>query len=110
MAYKINEECINCGACEPECPNTAIYQGGVNWELAKVSYGEGAAAPSGANGFYSNDFFYVVPDKCTECSGFHDAPQCVEVCPVDACVADTNHVEEKDQLLKKKEYLDQLGR
>ena len=28
----ITSECINCGACEPECPNTAIYQGGVEWQ------------------------------------------------------------------------------
>lgn len=110
MAYKITEECINCGACEPECPNTAIYQGGVNWELSGTSYGEGAAAPSGAEGFYSNDFFYVVPDKCTECIGFHDAPQCVEVCPVDACVTDPNVVEDNDALVAKKEHLDQVGR
>ena len=25
MAIKITDECINCGACEPECPNNAIY-------------------------------------------------------------------------------------
>src|SRR5438445_1902226 len=29
MATVITSECINCGACEPECPNTAIYQGAV---------------------------------------------------------------------------------
>jgi ferredoxin len=34
MAIKITEECINCGACEPECPNNAIYEGGVEWALA----------------------------------------------------------------------------
>ncbi len=27
MAYKISEECISCGACEGECPVTAISQG-----------------------------------------------------------------------------------
>ena len=27
MAYKITEECINCGACDPECPNEAIIAG-----------------------------------------------------------------------------------
>jgi NAD-dependent dihydropyrimidine dehydrogenase PreA subunit len=26
MAIIITDECINCGACEPECPNTAIYE------------------------------------------------------------------------------------
>lgn len=24
MSYKINEECISCGACEAECPVNAI--------------------------------------------------------------------------------------
>ncbi|NRA92486.1 MAG: 4Fe-4S binding protein, partial [Psychroserpens sp.] len=31
MAIIITDECINCGACEPECPNTAIYEGADNW-------------------------------------------------------------------------------
>ncbi|HRE67957.1 MAG TPA: 4Fe-4S binding protein, partial [Cyclobacteriaceae bacterium] len=34
MAIKITDECINCGACEPECPNTAIYEGGREWSWA----------------------------------------------------------------------------
>ena len=25
MAIKITDECINCGACEPECPNNAAH-------------------------------------------------------------------------------------
>jgi ferredoxin len=110
MAIMITEECINCGACEPECPNTAIYEGGVNWELAGKSYGDGDAAPSGATGFYSAEFFYIAPDKCTECKGFHDEPQCAAVCPVDCCVPDPKHVETEEQLLARKDYLDGLGR
>ncbi|MCG6915307.1 4Fe-4S dicluster domain-containing protein [bacterium BMS3Abin03] len=110
MAIYITEECINCGACEPECPNTAIYEGGVNWELVDKTYGEGDAAPSGAEGFYSNDLFYIVPDKCTECKGFHDEPQCAAVCPVDCCIPDPKHVESEEELLKKKDYLDSIGR
>ncbi len=31
MAIIITDECINCGACEPECPNTAIYEGLEKW-------------------------------------------------------------------------------
>jgi ferredoxin len=27
MSYKILDTCINCGACEPECPVNAISQG-----------------------------------------------------------------------------------
>ena len=38
MAIMITDECINCGACEPECPNNAIYEGGATWK-----YSEGTA-------------------------------------------------------------------
>ncbi|MEJ2615371.1 MAG: 4Fe-4S dicluster domain-containing protein [Ignavibacteriaceae bacterium] len=86
MAFRITDECINCGACEPECPNNAIYEGGTEWELDGKSYGENDAAPSGKSGFFSNEYFYIVPDKCTECEGFHDQPQCADVCPVDCCL------------------------
>ena len=34
MAIKITDECINCGACEPECPNNAIYEGGAEWRFS----------------------------------------------------------------------------
>ncbi len=54
MAIMITDECINCGACEPECPNTAIYEGGNEWSLAGNTYGDGDAAPSSAEGFYSD--------------------------------------------------------
>ena len=110
MSLIITEECINCGACEPECPNDAIYEGGATWELAGKTYGENDPAPSGASGFFSNDFFYIVSDKCTECKGFHDEPQCAAVCPVDCCIPDLNHEENEETLLKKKDYLDGLGR
>ena len=110
MAIYITDECINCGACEPECPNTAIYEGGAEWELAGTTYGEGDAGPSGANGFWSADFYYIAPDKCTECETFHDEPQCAAVCPVDCCLPDPNHVESKDELLAKVKHLDEIGR
>ena len=88
MAIKITDDCINCGACEPECPNTAIYEAGVEWEMDGNTGGEGDASPAGKTDFYSDEFFYIVPDKCTECVGYHDEPQCVAVCPVDSCVPD----------------------
>jgi ferredoxin len=90
MALMISEECINCGACEPECPNTAIYVGGDEYEL------NGQMFPA-----LSQDYYYVVPEKCTECAGFHDSEQCVSVCPVDACVKDPKHEESRDALLEK---------
>ena len=53
----------------------------------------------------SMDVYYIVSDKCTECVGFHDEPQCAAVCPVDCCVDDPDHRETKEQLLAKKEFM-----
>jgi len=89
MATMITSECINCGACEPECPNTAIYQGGVEWQAM-----DGAMHPA-----ISNDIFYIVPEKCTECVGFHDAEACAAVCPVDCCVPNPDIPETHDVLM-----------
>ncbi|MEE9430557.1 MAG: 4Fe-4S dicluster domain-containing protein [Melioribacteraceae bacterium] len=109
MAIMITDECINCGACEPECPNTAIYEGDNEWELGEKTYGDGDDAPSGASGFFSDEYFYIVPDKCTECKGFHDEPQCAAVCPVDCCIPDPDHEEDEETLLKRKDDLEALG-
>lgn len=75
MAFKITEECIACGACEPECPNSAISEG--------------------------EETYVINPDLCTECVGFFDTQQCAEVCPVDAPTPDPEHEESKDDLLAK---------
>ena len=113
MAIKITDECINCGACEPECPNGAIYAGGDEWRFSdKTSVKGSFTSKSGitanaddAQPAISSDFYYIVTDKCTECAGFHDEPQCASVCPVDCCVPDENHVESKEELLAKKASL-----
>src|SRR5207245_8932799 len=94
MATVITDECINCGACEPECPNTAIYQGGVEWELNGVKH------PA-----IANDIFYIVPEKCTECVGFYDHEACAAVCPVDCCVPDPNIPETEDVLIARAKTL-----
>jgi ferredoxin len=90
MSTMITEECINCGACEPECPNTAIYEGGANFEH------QGGSHPA-----LSQDFYYIVPEKCTECVGFFDQEQCAAVCPVDCCVPNPKDVESEEQLIAK---------
>ena len=77
MALKITEECINCGACQPECPNEAIYEAGQEYEL------NGETKPA-----LSDDFSYIVAEKCTECKGINPEPACAAVCPTDACVKD----------------------
>lgn len=114
MAIKITDECINCGACEPECPNNAIYEGGAEWRYADGTglKGNYTGANSGvevnaddAQVPKNMDVYYIVSDKCTECVGFHDEPQCAAVCPVDCCVKDEENVETTEQLLAKKTSL-----
>jgi ferredoxin len=113
MAIKITEECINCGACEPECPNNAIYEGGVEWRIADGSSVRGSYVlmdgsevdAEATQAPVSQDLYYIVTDKCTECVGFHDEPQCAAVCPVDCCVDDENFRETREQLLEKKAKL-----
>jgi len=75
MATMITETCINCGACEPECPNEAISEGA--------------------------DIYVINPDLCTECVGHFDEEMCAAVCPVDCCVPDNNIVETEDELINK---------
>ena len=112
MAIIITDECINCGACEPECPNTAIYEGGVEWaysdgpSLKELELEDGSAmSADDKQEAVSEEFYYIVPTKCTECNGFHEEPQCAAVCPVDCCVPDPDIEEEGDELLAKKAWL-----
>jgi ferredoxin len=75
MAFLITDDCINCDVCEPECPNEAISEGA---ETCQID-----------------------PNRCTECVGHYDTPQCIAVCPIDCIITDPNHVEDKAQLLEK---------
>jgi len=75
MALKITEQCINCDVCEPECPNGAIFEGEIHYQID--------------------------PGKCTECVGHFDEPQCVQVCPVDCIPTDPEHIEDKEMLMAK---------
>jgi ferredoxin len=67
MATRITEDCINCGACEDECPNTAISMG--------------------------DETFVIDPALCTECVGFSDEQMCAAACPPDVCVQDPDRIE-----------------
>lgn len=73
MATMITEECISCGACEPQCPNRAISMG--------------------------EDLYVIDPERCTECVGFHAEEQCAAVCPVDVCLPDPDREESEAELL-----------
>jgi len=79
MALMITDACINCDVCEPECPNGAISQGA--------------------------EIYVIDPEKCTECVGHFDAPQCVAVCPVDCIPVNPERVESREALRAKYERL-----
>jgi ferredoxin len=81
VALKITDECINCDVCEPECPNEAISQG--------------------------EDYYVIDPNKCTECVGHFNEPQCQQVCPVDCIPKDPLYPESKEMLMAKYEHLKQ---
>jgi len=113
MAIIISEECINCGACEAECPNNAIYEGQQSWNYKQGTNLSGdVILPNGEkvnseadNNPISDDIFFIVPNKCTECVGFHEEPQCAAVCPVDCCIPDDNNVETESELLSKQKFM-----
>ncbi|MCG8383710.1 MAG: YfhL family 4Fe-4S dicluster ferredoxin [Gammaproteobacteria bacterium] len=75
MALKIDQDCINCDVCEPECPNDAISQG--------------------------VEIYVINPDLCTECVGHYEVSQCVEVCPIDCISKDAETPETQEQLMAK---------
>ena len=101
MAIRITDDCINCEACEPECPNNAIYSPEETWKMS-----DGTSVQDDAeNEAGSDDFFYIATDKCTECIGFHEEPQCAAVCPVDCCIPDDDNVETEAELMTKKDIL-----
>ena len=79
MALMITDECINCDVCEPECPNGAISQGA--------------------------EIYVIDPDKCTECVGHFDEPQCAVVCPVDCIPLNPEYPETKEALQLKYQRL-----
>ena len=47
------------------------------------------------------EIYVIDADRCTECVGHFDAPQCRTVCPVDCIPLDPDFVETKDQLFAK---------
>ena len=83
MALYITDDCINCDVCEPECPNDAISMG--------------------------DEIYVIDPDRCTQCIGHYDTPQCQEVCPVDCIPLDPKRVETEVQLQEKFEKLQEGG-
>ena len=106
MAIFITDECINSGACEPECPTTAIYEGGVGWKMSEGTSVAGeytledgkVVGVDDAQAPVDEEIYFIVPDKCTECVGFHEEPQCAAVCPVDCCVPDRDREETEEVL------------
>ena len=77
MALLITDECISCGACLPECPNEAIFETRSDAEGKGHHVGDGQGV--------GDNIYIITHDRCTECVGHFDEPQCAAVCPVDNC-------------------------
>lgn len=75
MSLFITADCINCDVCVPECPNEAIFLG--------------------------SEIYVIDPDKCTECVGHYDDPQCRQVCPVN-CIIQHPEIRETPEQLREK--------
>jgi len=75
MSLLIRDDCINCAVCETECPNRAISEGAVVFEID--------------------------PDYCTECLGHFDEPQCVRICPIDCIIPDPQRMESEHTLFER---------
>jgi len=94
MALLITEECISCGACLPECPNEAIFETRGDAEAKGNHVGDGQGV--------GDNIYVITHDRCTECVGHFDEPQCAAVCPVDnCCIADPAYPESTEILLQR---------
>ncbi|WGH28163.1 MAG: 4Fe-4S dicluster domain-containing protein [Candidatus Shikimatogenerans bostrichidophilus] len=113
MSLKITKDCINCGACEIECPNNAIYEGNKKWKLSDGTNIKNKFIIYKGKKIYKNkkynpiskNNYYIVKEKCTECIGFYKIPKCSLVCPIDCCVKDKKNKENYIDLKKKKKLL-----
>jgi len=105
MALLITDECIACAACLPECPNEAIFENLEDCEAEglKVTGEEEGEETETQMSYIDGDNIYVIAyDRCTECVGHFDEPQCAAVCPVsDCCISDPTYAETSTVLLDK---------
>ena len=93
MSLLITSECISCGACLPECPNEAIFESRADAEAKGHHVGEGQGD------------YVITHERCTECVGHFDEPQCVSLCPVACIPVNPQHVESRETLMQKYQRL-----
>jgi ferredoxin len=79
MALMILDDCTNCDACKPVCPNQAIS--------------------------VSDPIYVIDPMKCTECVGAEDEPQCILMCPASCIEPNPDWPETQEELQAKYEML-----
>ncbi len=111
MSLRITDECVNCGACEVECPNGAIYEGGGDWKFSDATNLKGVVKDlkgnlintEKSNEAIQDEYYYIVEDKCTECINYADEPQCIAVCCVESY--EKSKIETKEELNNKIKWL-----
>ncbi len=114
MAFMITDDCINCGYCVEECPNSAIYEPGSVWTLEEGTRLKGIVRLMNGREVnaceiqdsLSDLYYFIVPEKCTECKGVYDEPHCHQVCPDPDClVPHPDYKESKNELVDKQALL-----
>mgnify|MGYP003429000415 FL=1 len=108
MPMKITKDCTNCSICEIICPYNAIFPAGVNWRKIHNRYFTFCDESLIYDDFWSQNHYYVVPDKCTECVGKYPEPICKTGCTKRAIENDHEHWESEEHLFAKKEYLETM--
>ncbi len=114
MSLTITDRCINCGYCKAECPNEAIYEPGMRWSMAEgttlageVELYDGRRV--NANEYQepiSDQYYFIVPEKCAKCVGVYEEPACQSVCPdPDSLITHAKYGESRDTLLIKQNWL-----
>ncbi|MDX1641394.1 MAG: 4Fe-4S dicluster domain-containing protein [Balneolaceae bacterium] len=112
----ITDRCINCGYCEKECPNQAIYEPGMTWSLdegtslkGRVIFRNGREVDASKEfEALSDSYYFIIPEKCAECKLLYDEPQCIAVCPnPESIIVHPEFVETEADLIKKQTELNQ---
>lgn len=114
MALMITDRCINCGYCEKECPNQAIYEPGSNWSMEEGTTLHGSITLNNGRTVYADEsldplsdkYYFIVPEKCAECKGFYEEPQCIVVCPdSESIITNPAYKETEVELIDKQWWL-----
>lgn len=106
----ITDGCINCGHCAHECPYQAIYEACMMWSLNEGTKLKGKILMQNGRQVMADEtldplsekYYFIVPDKCTECKDINEIPKCLTVCPNPECIVIDPLRKESEEMLRSK--------